>query len=531
MASSVVHKRYRAPGRHGEAFVDPPLPDAARLIALNRSRRAQQCCDFHGVSVERLTADARRVLVDLARQYTSTYRDVAVPTDGEAPFLLAGHQPQLFHAGVWFKNFALATLGARLGGWAINLLIDNDVLRDPSMRVPAGSTADPRVSSVPFDRPADPIPYEDRSVMDATLFRSFGARTHDEVSSWIASPLIGDFWPLVNEAAQRSRNVGRCLAEARHRLEGAWGQQTWEVPLSVLCETRPFAWFTSHLLAQLPRFHGIYNSSLHEYRQVNHLRSRSHPVPDLAVDRDWLEAPYWLWTAESPSRRRLFVRNCSSGLELTDRQQVKFCLPLREGADLQGAVERVTSLPREGIRLRPRALITTMYSRLLLSDLFLHGIGGAKYDQLTDLIIQRFFGLEPPSFMTLSATVLLFEDRTPAVREQIRQAKQRLRDVRFHPERYVPRTPGIEPLIAEKQHWIDLDLPRGQRLQRQGEIERLNRELQGHVLETADRLASLTAELRLQKLLASREFCFCLFPESVLRPLLLDASRLPGSSR
>ena len=45
----------------------------------------------------------------------------------------------------------------------------------------------------------------------------------------------------------------------------------------------------------------------------------------------------------------------------------------------------------EGIRLRPRALTTTMYLRLAMGDLFLHGIGGAKYDQLTDRIIEHFF--------------------------------------------------------------------------------------------------------------------------------------------
>ena len=64
-----------------------------------------------------------------------------------------------------------------------------------------------------------------------------------------------------------------------------------------------------------------------------------------------------------------------------------------------------------------------MYARLVLSDLFLHGIGGAKYDQLTDLIIARFFGLQPPGFVTLSATVLLFEDRTAELTRAIRNAQ------------------------------------------------------------------------------------------------------------
>ena len=41
-------------------------------------------------------------------------------------------------------------------------------------------------------------------------------------------------------------------------------------------------------------------------------------------------------------------------------------------------------LPSRGIRLRTRALTTTLFARYVLGDLFVHGIGGAKYDELGD---------------------------------------------------------------------------------------------------------------------------------------------------
>ena len=40
------------------------------------------------------------------------------------------------------------------------------------------------------------------------------------------------------------------------------------------------------------------------------------------------------------------------------------------------------TLPCESVRLRTRALTTTLFSRFLLGDLFIHGIGGSKYDEL-----------------------------------------------------------------------------------------------------------------------------------------------------
>ena len=35
----------------------------------------------------------------------------------------------------------------------------------------------------------------------------------------------------------------------------------------------------------------------------------------------------------------------------------------------------------------------TLWARLLLCDLFIHGIGGAQYDRVTDLIVENYFGV------------------------------------------------------------------------------------------------------------------------------------------
>ena len=483
---------------------------------------------MQGVPLRQLCAEARRNLLQEAQRHTRAYRDAEPAAREDGPVILAGHQPQLFHPGVWFKNFALSALARQWGGQAVNLLIDNDILRNPSIRVPAGSAAEPQVISVSMDRVVETIPFEQREVADAELFGSFADRVRAAGNAMLSQPLIEEYWKLVLEARRRSPNLGRCLAEARHRLEGRWGQDTWEVPLSTVCQAPPFARFACHLLAHLPRLQGIYNTSLHEYRRVNHIRSRSHPVPDLELDGPWREAPFWLWSDASPARKRAFVRACGDGLELADRAGIHVQLPLTADGDAGRAVEALEVLGQQGIKLRPRALVTTMYARLVLSDLFLHGIGGAKYDQLTDLIIERFFGLQPPGFVTLSATVLLFEDQTAELTEQIRNAKQRLREFRFQPERHVTPNDEVDGWVAEKRTWISLNLPRGQRRVRHQELERLNAQLSAALEQereqTALQAAAWSADLRRQTNLASREFSFCLFAESKLRPLLLDLS-------
>ena len=91
-------------------------------------------------------------------------------------------------------------------------------------------------------------------------------------------------------------------------LESRLGLTTLELPLSTVAQTSEFRWFAIHLLAELPRLWRIYNAALAEYRQANHVRSSTHPVPSLQEHDDWLEAPFLIWTKDDPRRRHLFVR-------------------------------------------------------------------------------------------------------------------------------------------------------------------------------------------------------------------------------
>ena len=524
-----VNKSFSVPRGHGEALIDPPLDQAESLIRSNRVVRNQYDYDVQGQPLGRLIQNAQKELLREALRHTTAYCDVDRSIGHDQPIILAGHQPQLFHAGVWFKNFALSSIARHLKANAVNLLVDNDILRNPSIRVPAGSSSNRHIATVMFDRSIDAIPYEERAVLDEELFTSFGDRVDGAAAGLVANPLIRQLWPAAIEAFQEHNNAGYAIARARHRLEGHWGQNTLELPVSKVSQTDSFYGFAAHLLAHLPRFQEIHNSSLAEYRRVNRIRSHSHPVPDLAEDGQWLEAPFWVWSSESPHREHLFVRSTGDGLELTDRRQIRVDLELSADADADRAGEQLGSYAAKGIKIRPRALLTTMYSRLVLSDLFLHGIGGAKYDQLTDAIIHRFFGVRPPEFMTISATALLFEDQAQGLRNDLRRTRRLLREHRFHPERHVTQSPEVDRLVEEKNEWIQRQLPKGHRAERHRNIEEVNIALQDRLSVESARLSEeldhLSMELRRELPFASREFSFCLFSEETLRPLLLDLSR------
>src|SRR6185312_5325259 len=110
------------------------------------------------------------------------------------------------------------------------------------------------------------------------------------------------------------------------------------------------------------------------------------------------------------------------------------------------------SRPETG-RIRPRALTLTLFARLCLGDLFIHGIGGGKYDEATDAIIRDYFGIEPPGYQVLSATLHLPLEGFAAAPADRERAERLVRDLHWNPQRHVPArdlNPRALRLVADR---------------------------------------------------------------------------------
>jgi len=526
--SMLEYRRLRAPRESGARLIEPPLGEIPALIAANEERRRQATTELCGRPLAELAAQARRELLDAARQHTARYRPVPPATDSER-VLLAGHQPQLFHPGVWYKNFVLSQLAVQERAVAVNLQVDSDTIKRTGIRVPGGSVVAPALEEIPFDAPGPEIPFEQRPILERGLFDSFAERVAARLAPLVPEPLVREFWRLAVGRANEQASLGAALAEARHQLEGQWGLSTLELPLSKVCGLASFRWFTLHNLVELPRLREQYNAAVHEYRRVNHVRSANHPVPDLIQEDDWHEAPYWIWQNDQPRRRRLFVRRRPHALELRTRDAVVGELPLGATCGDQRGVEGLAALADQGIKLRTRALMTTLFARLLLGDLFLHGIGGAKYDEVTDLLFRRFYGVEPPGYLVVSATLELPIPHQQVREEDARRVRGRLRELSFHPERFLTEDQlsrgDVVELAQAKRLWIGQEPTRETARTRCRAIRAVNEGLQPWVAplrsQLEQELTEISAQLRSRSILGGREFSFCLYPAQMLQDFLL----------
>lgn len=520
MASTGLH----APPTHGAILCVPTLAEAERLLAENLRVFQSARCWILDQPLAVFRQRTRNESFAEAREYCQTH-DLTAPLRRSGPLVMTGHQPELFHPGVWLKNFTVSRLAGRLGGVGCNLIVDNDVVTAPALKVPLCESGRPVVLPVPLDRPRPAVPWEEWHVEDEPRFAQVPQVVADLTGDWPFVPLLPGFWTLLGTGPR----LGDRLALGRHRVEERWGCLNLELPLGRLCDGPAFRRFFLHVLLDLPRFWQAYNDALADYRKRRRLKSARHPIPDLDRQGDWLEAPFWIWSAHQPQRQRLYVRRQGETLQLGTGTRTCVTLPPSKKSaaqeDLLGH-----ALETEGWKVRSRALTTTLFVRLCLADLFVHGIGGAIYDEITDGIIRRFFAIEPPAFLTITGTLRLpfapCRDRTLPDKTANR-LRQEVRELRYKPERWLSDDPRaeVQQLLEAKRRWI-AEQPANAEAKRLRwrKLQEITELLSGYVAErrraTEQQLAEFLKAEEVFAVLCNREYAFCLHPEVALRDWL-----------
>lgn len=466
---------------------------------------------------------------------------------------VSGHQPELFHPGVWFKNFVLYEAAQEQNAVSLNVVIDHDAASPVSVAVPTknddGTIGSKTVAlegwaglEIQSESPIDMnVPWEltiDRGTLNWQKFQ-------DDVSELLAplqirKPLIQKMVPIIRESIASGAPIGKAIAIARHQIERDCGVHNYEVLFSQLAKGRGFAAFVYEILSSIESFRAIYHRSRNDYRMHHQIKNDSQPIPPLAEQSKdgvvWTEAPFWVYSTKSRTRRALWIRHANHQIILSDLHEWESQIDC--DTDFEAITAWWQSLILSQIAIRPRALTSTLFMRLAISDLFVHGIGGGKYDQITDLIIERWCGIAAPTFAVATATLFLpleLEAAPSRCTLMTSEARDRLRDYRFNPERLVSeasseatRTKRAEimrliksiPTGAEKAIWHESlqDLKSAIR-------SSLVEETQTDQVSLANDLQASIAEDLQQKIKSSREYSIAVFPDGWTQEKLLSLAK------
>ena len=533
--SPIVREYYRVPREDRASYIRPAPVDLAALVEGNRRLIASYDFRLAGRPFAEFRAAARAEIVATAGRYAARW-GFAVPAWAEpAPLIVTGHQPPPFHPGVWIKNFLAGSLASAVGGAALNLIVDNDEARGQVLRFPTRAAGpgqeggEARLAEVRLVDGAAGVPLEDQP---AAVLRREAA---DECRPLLAPESAGAlarFWALLEAAVPGAASAGETLSVARRRLEEALSLRNLELPVSRLADSEAFRLFVAEMLGRPEAFFAAYNESLAEYRRAYRERSPAQPVPDLGRDGPRLELPLWIWRA-GQGRRRLWVEPQPGGdLALRAGGDPAGLVRASEIGDAAATAARLAALRQDGWKIRPRALALTFFVRLVLGDVFVHGLGGALYDKVTDAMIERLLGVRPPGLILASCTVHLPLETYPSTPADLVAARRALRDWRFNPDRMlsaeVRARPEAAAMVEEKRRLVAGRAADAQERRRAfHRVHEINGGLAGLHPDgprgAEQRLATVRRHVRLNAILRNREYPFCIYPVEELARFYREA--------
>src|SRR3990172_11354459 len=139
---------YKVPKINNEMFLCPELDRIPGLAQENMLMMSGCKSKINGIPFHILRDNTREELLRKAILYTNRMNSVLQEESQvyghslnyesikNLPLIQTGHEPILYHPGVWIKNYLIYSLAKRLGGISVNMIVDNDDCNRGFMHVP-----------------------------------------------------------------------------------------------------------------------------------------------------------------------------------------------------------------------------------------------------------------------------------------------------------------------------------------------------------------------------------------------------------
>lgn len=430
--------------------IEPSLerwPDWVSVFEIDNSRLNQ------------LRTTARRRLVDSAQGYLLKLAGIAEEAGLEEnlqqvltgnpetqPIVMTGHQPVIFHPGLAFKYQIAERVAAENQAIGVAVSIDTDRGDSGQFTFPKWKTSDAAAetsesvesnSSIdfPISREVETVAKSHnlyahgrlKAALDIEATASQVLQNLNRLSSPVSTQLISDVFASYERlaATKCSSADANTILRSQHGIGG----RLLEIPLSAIASFPEALTLTADILKQSQRFAKVYNSALKLFREEHGIRNAANPFPDLKISGELCELPFWVVDHENRVRHVLEVEHDGDVTRLIANNQT---IDSFTGSISSDALEPMLL---QNIQLVPRGALITAFLRLLFSDLFVHGVGGARYDQFTDEFIRTWWNCEPPAFTLATASRFAFPKHKQQV-ERIQSLKVNLRDMQFNPQRH-----------------------------------------------------------------------------------------------
>ncbi len=444
----------KIPEKNGELLCIPSLNLIPHMVKSNKEKFKKYNFTIGYEGFNEFRKRLREKVILLSEKFTANLGIKSHLYNNSDTIVQTGHQPVFYHPGIIIKNLILNKIGMMEGINAINLIVDTDNFKEIAVNIPSYRDGIKIEKEILLSNQY-PIPYEFSTPPSQEAFDLFIESIKNHLSHPEFKNLHAHFNRYINKIGDTQKNfktLSEFMTAIRRIYEEEIESQYLEIPVSHICDTDEFLLFFLSIAMESEKFTSIYNCHLGRYRKDHKLRYPVNPFPNLKINGEKIELPFWHFFPQGGARGRIFAECADDKINIffEDREGIEF-----KRNELDKGIELIK---KHGIKIRTKAITLTLFNRMFVSDIFIHGVGGAKYDRITDEIIRDFYKVEPPEFITTSLTLYPTIDSPKEYQEEkIKDMEKKLRDMKYNPERYIEDTQEeMKTVIKEKEYIISL---------------------------------------------------------------------------
>lgn len=381
----------------------------------------------------------------------------------------SGHQPELFHPGLLVKDFFASLLADRFGGKALHIKVDTDesefCFRYPCIR----GNGRIHTAEMRSDCAGKIFHDGDLSFAEKEKLSETAAEALEMSRSILGKTGLSETERYLKYFIKNihEKNIFFLSSELKMKYLEEKGLRNSSLSLFRLSQTEEFRKFALRICSDSKKFRAAYNLSLSEYRKEHKIKNAAQPIPDLGEE----EIPFWGYDSGTRKEIRTF-----SGDSF----------------------------------IFPKALTLTLFLRLFVSDYFIHGTGGGRYEKINDLILKNYFRINLNDYGTATATMHLDAEKFPLPGREEKDLLNLKRNYEQSPEKLLSPE---HPLFSAKKALTDkFKNPETDKKLLHGEIQELNdrirKESEPVYREILDELRVLPELEENRKTLENREYPF-----------------------
>lgn len=395
-----------------------------------------------------------------------------------------GHQPEIQHPGILFKDILTHLIAKKLNAIAIHIIVDTDAT-EFEISLPKSKNQFLFLNHI--------------HIKSNEIFSKFKLKESEkkeiidyleilkeELNLFIPENYILISLEYINfiiSELEKNTSLTKISFLIREKFFKENSIEIYQVPISELIQLSSFQFLVNLIKNNFDSFREAYNSSLTDYRKEHKIKNHAQPIPDLNEE----ELPFW-------------VLNCSTNERAT----------LKKNEALEDKI------------ILPKAITLTMFLRLFLSDFFIHGKGGGRYEEVSEKIYEKFFKIKASPYSVASITFNLnFSEKFNFANIDEKALEQNLREIEYSPEKFL----DSENELTKQKKIIQAEFknPDSNKKELHKKIEELNSEMkklvQSKKLDLEKTKSILPEILKTKEVFQNRTFPFFLYDMNEVKKL------------